>query len=394
MMFAAAVAWSLLAWVTPAAAQTSADLFNNQKLHEIRLSINSRDLVRLRAGYLENTYYPADLQWQGLRIRNVGVRSRGTGSRNASKLGLLVQFDRYAKTQQFLGLTELVLDNSWQDPSLMREALAMSVYRRMGQAAPREAFCRVYINNEFQGLYSMVEPVDTAFTQRALSQSNGYLYEYHYQGPWYTEYLGDALDPYKAMFEPQNHKRESDSELYVPLRDLFREANGPDDAVWRERLDRYLDLPEFMTHIAIEDVLTENDGILGFAGVNNFYLYRNQGTTQHRLLPWDKDFSFTFLEISILRRGLEDFPLFARAWGQPDLRSHFLDVAEQCAHVIGDDDWLAGEIERIVALITPSVIEDTRKQFTTEQFVADIDFLRTFASVRAQSVLNEVQSLR
>jgi hypothetical protein len=46
----------------PAAAQTASDLFATDAIQEIRLFINSRDLLRLRQQYRENTYYTADLQ--------------------------------------------------------------------------------------------------------------------------------------------------------------------------------------------------------------------------------------------------------------------------------------------------------------------------------------------
>ena len=46
-------------------------------MQEIRLTINTRDLRTLREKYLDNTYYTADVQWKGIRVRNAGVRSRG-----------------------------------------------------------------------------------------------------------------------------------------------------------------------------------------------------------------------------------------------------------------------------------------------------------------------------
>jgi hypothetical protein len=177
---------------------------------------------------------------------------------------------------------------------------------------------------------------------------------------------------------------------------MLREANGPDDAVWRERTEQYLDLAQFMTHVAVENVLAENDGIVGFGGVNNFYLYRYAGTSRHRLLPWDKDNAFImgFETASIMRLGREQFPIFARAWAQPDLRALFLDVAAQTAVVMGTDNWFGEEIERVVALITPAVIEDTRKQFSTDDYFFHVDALRTYAVVRPTFVLSEVATLR
>ncbi len=96
-------------WVrAPAArAQTSDDFFNPAVLQRIELWLNDADWAKLKAAFQENTYYPADVVWNGQTVRNVGIRSRGLGSRSATKPGLRVDFDRYSTGQQFLGLNRL-----------------------------------------------------------------------------------------------------------------------------------------------------------------------------------------------------------------------------------------------------------------------------------------------
>ena len=69
---------------------------------------------------------------------------------------------------------------------------------------------------------------------------------------FYGDYLGDDLGEYKLRFQPQNHELESDAILYAPIRDLFREVNQPEDGVWRDRVEQYVDLRQFVTHVAIE----------------------------------------------------------------------------------------------------------------------------------------------
>jgi spore coat protein CotH len=107
-------------------AQSAASLFDGQTLHDLRIHVHSRDLAELRARYNEDVYFPADLIWQNIRVRNVGVRSRGLGSRNPTKLALHVSMNRYTPGQTFLGLRSLILDNLWEDPAMMREPLAMA----------------------------------------------------------------------------------------------------------------------------------------------------------------------------------------------------------------------------------------------------------------------------
>ena len=124
----------------------------------------------------------------------------------------------------------------------------------MGQPAPRESFCRLFINNVYHGVYAHHRGDRRRLRWRERRRERRLsVFEYHIGGS-YGEYLGDDLLGYKQLFEPRTHELDADTILYAPIRDLFSEVNGPDDAVWRERVEQYVDLPQFMTHVAIENV--------------------------------------------------------------------------------------------------------------------------------------------
>ena len=165
------------------------DIFEQDGVRDVHLSINSRDLAQLRASASENTYYPADFEYRGIKVRNVGIRSRGLGSRNATKLGLRVDFNRYITGGTFAGHKALVLDNLWQDASLVRERIAMALFERVGVPTPREVFVRVFINGGYEGLYTITEELDSQFLTR-IGNDNGVLFEYKYVGVWHGEDLG------------------------------------------------------------------------------------------------------------------------------------------------------------------------------------------------------------
>ena len=130
-----------------------------------------------------------------------------------------------------------------------------------------------------------------------------------------------------------------------------------------------------MTHVATEVFLAENDGLLGATGMNNFFLYRAKDTKQHRFLPWDKDSSFLLPDFSIFERT-NDNVLFRRAFAYPDLREVYLQALEAAARSAAEEDWLETEITRAAELISATVEEDNRKQFSTEEFVAQVDWLK------------------
>ena len=376
-----------------ASAQTAADLFNRDAVQEIRLFINSRDLDQLRTKFREDVYYVVDFQWRNMRVRNAAVRSRGGASRNPSKPALRIDFNRYTTGQRFLGLKSLVLDNLWQHGSFVAESTTMAFFERMGQPAPRESFCRLYINNVYHGVYAVVEAVDAEFVARRFDEKDGYLFSYQLQERFYGDYLGDDLIEYKRRFQAQSHQLESDAILYSPIRDLFREVNQPEDGVWRDRVEQYVDLRQYVTHVAIENFLAEEDGILGAFSMNNFYLYRHADTSRHRLIVWDKDSTFSFPEFPIFRNAEENV-IFRRAMAHRDLFELYLEVLERCAAAAAEEEWLEREILRAAALVAPHVRTDTRKPFSSEEFDQAVILLQEFARTRPSFVMKEVQKMR
>ena len=155
----------------PATGPTADDLFNDDAVQQVQLFVNSKDWKELQETYRENTYYPADLHWNGMVVRNIGIRSRGTGSRNPIKPGLRLDFDRYSTTQKFLGLKSFILDNLVQDLPMMQERLVMSLPDEDGTAgAARGVHTGLWVNNEFIGLYTIVESIDKDFLERTFGE--------------------------------------------------------------------------------------------------------------------------------------------------------------------------------------------------------------------------------
>jgi spore coat protein CotH len=376
-----------------AGAQTSAELFDPDTLQEIRLFIHSKDLQLLRERFTENTFYAADLEWRNMRVRNAAVRVKGLASRNPIKLGLRIDFEHYTAGQRFLGLKSLLLDNLWTDPSMLHDRVAMAFFARMGQPAPRQSFCRLFINNVFEGLYALIEDIDSAFVARTIDDGSGYVYEYQFVAPFYGEFLGEDLEPYKARFEARSHEEEPDSTLYGPIRELFRVVNQSDPARWEEQAEQVLDLSQVVAHTAIETFLAENDGIIGAAGMANFYLYRFPNTPRHRIIVADKDTTFFDVRFSVVTRTEENV-IVRQALAVPRLRTLYFQVLEDCARAAAADGWLEAEINRALLVIDAAAREDPRKQFSNDQFDQATASMKEFARTRTGIVLEEVARLR
>lgn len=355
----------------------SDQLFDNQVLQRVDLLLHSADWVKLKENFLENEYYPADLTWNGQTVRNVGIRSRGHGSRSGTKPGLRVDFNRYATGQRFLGLRSLILDNLTQDSSGIHETISMSIMAKMGVPAPREAHARLYVNNEYAGLYVIVEEVDKGLLARVFgivnedTQNDGYLFEFNWQDEWRLGYLGDALRPYKERFDAKTKESKSDEEKYRPIENLVRLINDTREDRLKETIGSLLDLPGFIRFVATQNFLAEADGILGTWGLNNFYLYRLENSSQHVLIAWDTDVTFwgpTFPT----NEGHNDNVLMNKLMRIQEFRDLYyaelrraMDLAAEPA---GESTWLDTEIRRQFDLIDTAMREDPFKPYDNGRF--------------------------
>jgi spore coat protein CotH len=393
LVTAAALALASLIFAPSLLGQTADDLFNGAVLQSVQLTIHSRDWENLHTNFTSNDFYPADVTWNGLRVRNVGVRSRGLGSRSGIKPGLELDFARYSSRGEFLGLKSLVLDNFTTDPSMIRERVAMAFFRRLGLPAPREAHAQLWVNGQYAGLYAVVEPVDATFLQRTLGDSSGWLFEYHWLQPFYATFLGENLDAYRPLFEPRTLQTKSTFELFDPIRELFRTINDAPAGSFRDAVNPFLDLDSTLRLIAAESFLAEWDGVLGYAGMNNFYLYRNATTGQSRILPWDADHALYAAEYPLLS-GSSENALMRRALEDPVLRQLYSSYVRQAIQSASADNWLAREIAFESQLIRDSAFADPVKPYSNEEFDEAIAELTVFGQKRIPFVTKQLDALK
>lgn len=395
----AALLAALCADARGAAAQTAADLFNDQVLQRIDLYVNTRDWYWFLQGYQTNDYYPANMKWNGTTVTNVGIRSRGTGSRSGTKPAIRVSFGHYTSGRTFLGLTAIDLNNGWQDPSNVREILTMKFYRAMGLAAPRLAPAALYINNTYFGLYSVLEEIDEAFLSSVYGESAGYLFEYRWTYPYHFEYLGTDLTAYRTLYEPRTHVDESDGALYSPVEAMTRTFTEASDENFVAVVSERLDLLTFVRLVAAQAVIAECDGLTGGWGVNNNYLYRFAGRILHQYLPWDASSSFRAKDYP-LDIGHAESVLMSRVMTFPEQRAWYHDTLLEGASVIAQTDgagepgqpnpgWLEREASRLLDLIRPAAYADKVKPYSNEEFDAAAEEILTFARARAGFVQKE-----
>ena len=394
--------WTILP--VPASALSQDDFFDDNVLQDVRLTISSGYWEALTARPFEDTYYPADLRWRSITVRNVGIRSRGLGSRSGVKPALRVDVNRFLANQEFLGLKAFVLDNGYTDASMIRESVAMKLYARMNVPTPRETHARLFVNDEYVGVYVIVEAIDRTFVSRVFGpaeaqvEDGGFLFEYRWTRVYGFEYPGPALEAYAGLFQAETRRTDSMYALYAPFEQLIRSINES----WADRfaadVGDFLDLPALVRLLAVQSFMAEIDGLAGDWGVNNVYFYRFRDERPAQLIPWDADHAFAASDRPV-NLPLSPNVLAQRVMEAPDLRVRYVDALLQCAALAAEPaagdgrGWLEREIQRQAAQIAGAVAVDPAAPFSFDQFAAETAALGKFARDRVQFVVCEAANL-
>ena len=124
------------------------------------------------------TYFPADVEIEGVMFRQVGLRKKGfIGSLSETRPSLKVKLDFTDPDGALGGLTSLTFNNNRQDRSLVNQFLGYSLFNAAGSPAPRIAYAQVLVNGENLGVYSHVETVREPLLKREFGEPLGTLYE-------------------------------------------------------------------------------------------------------------------------------------------------------------------------------------------------------------------------
>jgi len=414
------IAAIILSFALQSFAQTSDDLFNGDILHEIRLYIAPADYATLKetnftcedqdirglAGDLISSlprvecHFPVEFHWK-FNGRDVtgpqaAVSSHGKGSRSSIKPSFKIDFARYESRGNFLGLREVVLRADTQDASLMHERVAMTFFRKLGIPASREAHARVYVNDQYGGVYTIVEEVDPIFLQRNFGEDNGFLYSYEWAAPFGFNDYGDDSSKYSPLpFNPENHQTDPDA---TPIVGLINAIHHTTDAQFLGAVSQYLDLNAFFREVAAEHFIADQDSVIGDYTMNNLFLYRFQNSIRSTIVPWDKSNAFWSIDYDIFRNFGANYVTVRAYTAAPSLYAFYRDTLRQAADIAGGPGgWLEQEILKEYQQIRQAVYEDPLKlcdqtasgylhPCSNDEFEAEVAYLLRFAQQRSAVV--------
>jgi len=160
------------------------ELFHTDSIIQIDIQMEEGQWEEMLANAMAEEYYSCDVEINGQRIENVGIRPKGNTSLSSiamdpdtDRFSLKLEFDHYVEGQTCLGLDKLVLNNNYADATNMKEAIVYDMYRYLGADASLYNYAEISVNGTYWGVYLALEAVEESFLLRNYGAEDGELYK-------------------------------------------------------------------------------------------------------------------------------------------------------------------------------------------------------------------------
>ena len=427
-----------------AAAEYEARLFDATRVHTLDIVMDNWD--EFIASCEDEAYENCAVVIDGESYRNVGIRAKGnTSLRSVAAYGnnrysFKIEFDHYDSTKSYYGLDKLSLNNLIQDNTCMKDFLCYQLMGYFGVAAPLCSYVFITVNGEAWGLYLAAEGVEDGFLQRNFGNDSGNLYkpdsvsfgggrgngmdfQFHAQdssvpqkpqeggmpsafpgggGMVFGEgmgssdvklqYIDDDPASYANIFDQAKTKITSadQARLIASLKTLSSESAA--SVVDAEQVIRY-----FVVHTFV----CNGDSYTG-SMVHNYYLYEKDGILS--MIPWDYNLAFggfdsgssassiinSPIDTPVSGGNLDDRPMAAWIFNSESYLEKYHQYYAEFLSSFLDSGYLSETIDTVTAMISSYVEEDPTKFCTYEEFLSGTEALKTFCSLRAESISGQL----
>jgi hypothetical protein len=313
----------------------------------------------------------------------------------------------------WLGTNKITLNAMASDSTMMRVWLAWELARAVGLPAPVTQFVRLYVNNNYAGLYLAMEWVRPEVFARAGYGNEGQFYQ-----PNDDMYCGDLMPQSLITESPITGNRcwsdLSANKSMAPLEALIKGI----DATPTDKFDTFVS-ENFADESVINWILV--NGLIGNSDTynKNYFLYRSKAQQKWVVMPWDFDLSFgrnwdpflaspmdihndNFSYYNAFDNGAVN-PLKGKLLNNPaglkrvrDKFRHYLGIGKPLAGLSGygwfSPEQMAARIDQIKSVIEIDAKNDPYSNNRYAEFLEDVEALKYFVLARRAYLSTNVAS--
>lgn len=309
-----------------------------------RLELDSEALARLNSTVTAKVPVGGKIRLDKTWYR-VGISYSGRGTLDDYKKSYELTF---SDNSRYRGRSHYRLSAQSSDSTGVKSVVGFAAYRAMGFAVPDIEPVVLYLNGVFQGLYHLLEPVDSEFYQvRGLTVANLLKAKYG-NASFSRESLTQLDEAFDAKIDP---------ETTYDLRQFIEAINTPSTPESDATIANFIDLDSFFSYIATTVLLNQWDGF-----TNNFFIYRAISSLKFAWSPWDLDrLQDTSSEQAVYQKGTTIFGqgrLCERIFSVPSWRTRYLEVLQHAHSQTLSLSGLLADIEAASVKIAEAFSQD------------------------------------
>ena len=348
------------------AQETGDNFFDESVVHQIHVSSNNTTLLTdLFNEYLVNwpdnyVYRSVDITIDGNAIDSVGIRIKGGSTAFDGKSPLKLDFNEFRPEQEYDGITKVNLHNIYFDNSGVREATCYNILRTAGLKAPRTAYAEVFVNDQSQGLYLLVEQINKPFLGRYFADNSGVLYKDKGCNVAVTSDEGTL-----AEFEEFDQ--------------IMNTVTG-DDLV--ENLEDIANVSSILQQILLQNLMNTADNLFHFGC--NYSIYHEPKSSLLYWIPWDFNLS--------LYNNVNDYqiqsiinPYYDKLLSSDIYRQEYYDFACQTLSYNYNGERLSQLMDNYVSLIKPVLLNDPLIPFDPNGIEAEVENIKALIESRSST---------
>ncbi|MGL1902482.1 MAG: CotH kinase family protein [Fibrobacterales bacterium] len=284
-------------------------VFSDDTIRTYNIVISEENLTFLDDNPMQEQYVTATLIGPDDTIPNVMIRYKGqNGSwqfaggyteysgahcaqphKSCQKLSMKIKFktDEYPD-RKFYGLKKLMFHSMNMDISQLRERLGYWIFREMGVTTSRSTHAVVQINGQPQGLYAIVEQVDSRFIKSRFEDNEGHLFKEMFPVNGFNE-----ITPESVMRNTLKTNEDDNLPLTTTM-EFAKAASEANILTIPDVIKKWMNPKEIAAHLMVTRLLRHWDSpwspFDGWQG-KNYYLYVEPNNKKVTLIPWDLDYT-------------------------------------------------------------------------------------------------------
>lgn len=388
-------------------------IFNMTYIHTIHITFPYATFYdSLLNSKATDTYLKVDIQFNNEFYTNVGIKAKGNSSFNnpSQKKSFKLDMNEFVAGQDIHGLKKLNFNNSFKDPSFMREKLANDFLIDHDVPAPRTTYCNVYLNNQLWGLYTIVEEVDDEFCQHWFGSNDGNLFKGDPHGD--LKWKGSNQ---QALYETEYElKNNGVANNWADLISLIDVINNTPQATLQTALDAKMNTAMFMKQWAAMNMFSSLDAYIGSG--HNYFIYHDTVTDKFQWIAWDNNEAFGSFKNGMTTAQLKNLDMYYlnNPTSKPLCNNMLLNANYKAMYNSAycelkndfTNNYFDSKIDSIKNIIQQSVYNDPKKFYTNTKFDSSFNYdltlsgpggitvfgLKNFIAERGQAIQNSIGS--